>query len=202
MQRLYQVYPEPSIELNFKSPFELLVATILAAQATDKVVNTLTPILFQKYPSIQSMAEAPVDEIDTLVNKVLFHKNKSQSIKASAQAIMYKHHGQVPDTLEELDALPGVARKTANVVLNNAYHKPYGIVIDTHGIRLSNKFGLTSSKDPVQIEKDLMKLLPRDKWIDFGNLITLHGRYFCIARPHSCTNCPLGDLCPEYPWIH
>jgi len=200
INRLYQVYPHPKIELDFKNPFELLVATIMAAQTTDKLVNTLTPALFQKFPTIQAMAEADIEEIFTLISKVSFPGNKAKNIKAAAQMIMDKHSGQVPQTMEELDSLPGVARKTANVVLNNAFGITYGIAIDTHGIRLSNKLGLSQSKDPVKIEADLMQIVPKDKWIDFGNLLTLHGRHFCIARPHTCQNCPLRDLCPEYPW--
>lgn len=198
MRRLYKDYPHPKVELDFKNPFELLIATILAAQCTDKLVNTITPALFSKFPTIESFAEASVEDIDSLISKVTFHFNKAKNIKAAAQMIMEEYHGKVPETMAELDALPGVARKTANVVLNNALGKPEGIVIDTHGIRLSNKLGLTTEKDPVKIEQDLMKLVPRDKWIDFGNLLTLHGRHKCVARPHKCEDCPLDDLCPEY----
>ncbi len=198
MKRLYKVYPNPKVELDFKTPFELLVATIMAAQTTDKLVNTLTPALFKKYPTIQAMADADGEDILKLISKVSFPSNKAKNIKAAAQMIIEKYGGKVPQTMEELDALPGVARKTANVVLNNVFGKPEGIVIDTHGIRLSNKLGFTKEKDPVKIEQDLMTIVPKDKWIDFGNLITLHGRHMCVARPHTCENCPLGDLCPEY----
>lgn len=198
LKRLYKDYPKPYVELDFNSPWELLVATIMAAQATDKLVNTLTPALFAKFKTIKDMANADVETIDALISKVTFHGNKSKNIKAAAQMIMEKHDGKVPETMEELDALPGVARKTANVVLNNAFGKPEGIVIDTHGIRLSNKLGLSDSKDPVKIEEDLMELVPKEKWIDFGNLITLHGRHKCVSRPHTCEDCCLGDLCPEY----
>ncbi len=197
-RRLKRDNPNPIVELDYETPFQLLVATILAAQATDKKVNTLTPELFKRYPTIQAMAEADWEEVDKLVNQVLFHKNKSKHIVGSAKQIMEKHGGEVPRTMEELDALPGVARKTANVVLGSAFGIPSGIVIDTHGIRLANKLGLTTSKDPVKIEQDLMDLLPQDTWIDFGHLITLHGRHTCKAKPHDCTDCALGDLCPEY----
>ena len=198
MKRLYKVYPKPKVELNFSNPFELLVATIMAAQTTDKLVNTLTPALFKKYPTIKAVADAEVEDIFNFISKVSFPGNKAKNIKAAAQMIVEKYAGKVPQTMVELDALPGVARKTANVVLNNAFGKTEGIAIDTHGIRLSNKLGLTTEKDPVKIERDLMELVPKDKWIDFGNLLTLHGRYMCVARPHTCENCPLGDLCPEY----
>lgn len=198
LKRLSAANPHPKIELDYTTPFELLAATILAAQATDKKVNTLTPALFAKYKTVDAYAKASWEDIDSLVGGVMFHKNKSKNIQAAAQMIMEKHGGKVPQTMEELDALPGVARKTANVVLSNAFGIAEGITIDTHGIRLSQRFGLTEEKTPEKIEEDLMKLIPQDKWIIFGNLITLHGRHLCVARPHTCDNCPLGDLCPEF----
>ncbi|HLD24993.1 MAG TPA: endonuclease III, partial [Patescibacteria group bacterium] len=154
--------------------------------------------LFAKYKTIKNYADAPVDDIDRMVAKINFHSNKSNNIVAAAQMIMERFDGSVPDTMEKLDALPGVARKTANVILGSIFGKAEGIVIDTHGIRLANKLGLTTSKDPVKIEQELMAIVPKDTWIDFGHLLTLHGRYQCTARPHSCDHCPLGDLCPEY----
>lgn len=198
MERLYKVYPKPYVELDYKTPFQLLVATIMAAQCTDKLVNTLTPALFKSFKTIQDMANATVEDIDLLISKVTFHANKAKNIKACAQIIMEQHGGKVPETMEELDALPGVARKTANVVLNNAIGKSYGIAIDTHGIRLSHRLGLSDGKTPEKIELELMEYIPKEKWADFGNLLTLHGRHKCTARPHTCENCPLGDLCPEY----
>jgi endonuclease-3 len=197
-KRLSKVYPTIIVELDYKTPFQLLVATIMAAQTTDKLVNTLTPALFAKYPTIKDMAEANVEDIAAIISKVNFAANKAKNIKASAQIIMEKHDGEVPKTMEELDALPGVARKTANVVLGHAFGIPSGIVIDTHGIRLSNKLGLSDKKTPEKIEQDLMELIPQDKWIHFGSMLTLHGRHKCVARPHECKDCPLGDLCPEY----
>jgi endonuclease-3 len=196
--RLLKAMPNPKVELDYKTPFELLVATILSAQCTDKLVNTVTPALFAKYPTPAAMAKATVPEIEDLVHKVTFYSAKAKNILAASQMIMDTYGGVMPQTMEDLDALPGVARKTANVVLGSAFGIPSGIVIDTHGIRLSNKLGLTKEKDPVKIEQDLMKLLPQDKWITFGHLLTLHGRYTCIAKAHTCENCPLGDLCPEY----
>lgn len=198
MKRLYTVYPKPYVELTFKTPFQLLVATIMAAQTTDKLVNTLTPVLFGKYKTIGDMAQANVEDIAQIIRKVNFHANKAKYIRASAQMIMEKYGGKVPETMEDLIALPGVARKTANVVLNNALGKPAGIVVDTHGIRLSQRLGLSNEKKPEKIEQDLMAIVPKEKWADFGNLLTLHGRHTCVARPHTCDNCPLGDLCPEY----
>jgi endonuclease III len=197
-KRLLVVYPKPIVELNFTTPFELLVATIMAAQTTDKLVNTLTPALFKKYPTIKDMAEANIVDIGELIRKVNFFSNKAKNIKAAAQMIVEKHNGRVPETMEELDSLPGVARKTANVVLGHAFGTASGIVIDTHGIRMSHRLGLSDQKTPEKIEKDLMELLPQDKWIAFGSMITLHGRHLCVSRPHACEDCPLGDLCPEY----
>lgn len=197
-RRLHKAMPNPKVELLFTTPFELLVATILSAQCTDKLVNTVTPALFSKYSTIQSFADATADDIDAMIMKINFHPNKAKNIQGAAKMIIEKYNGVVPQTMEELDALPGVARKTANVVLGSAFGIALGIVIDTHGIRLSNKLGLTTQKDPVKIEQDLMKLIPKKQWIDFGQLLTLHGRYVCVARPHTCDHCPLGDLCPEY----
>jgi len=198
IKRLYTTNPHPKVELHYSTPFELLVATILSAQCTDKLVNIVTPSLFAKYTTIQAFADTSIENIDSMITKINFHPNKAKNIQGAAKMIIEKYNGVVPQTMDELDALPGVARKTANVVLASAFGIAAGIVIDTHGIRLSNKLGLTTNKDPVKIEQDLMKLIPKDKWIDFGHLLTLHGRYVCTARPHTCDNCPLGDLCPEY----
>lgn len=196
--RLLADNPNPVVELNYTSPWELLVSVILSAQATDKLVNTVTPGLFKKFPTLQDIANADINDVDREVSKVNFHFNKSKNIVASAKMIIDAYGGEVPKTMEELDALPGVARKTANVVLGSAFDIASGIVIDTHGIRMSNRLGLTTQKDPVKIEAELMELLPKNAWIKFGQLLTLHGRHKCVARPHTCHNCPLGDLCPEY----
>ena len=197
-KRLLADNPHPRVELDYRTPWELLVAVMLSAQATDKLVNTVTPGLFVKFPTVSDMAKADVLDVDREVSKVNFHYNKSKNIIASAKEIVAKHHGEVPQTMEDLDALPGVARKTANVVLGSAFHIASGIVIDTHGIRLANKLGLVDTPDPVKIEAELMHLLPKETWIQFGQLLTLHGRHVCTARPHDCSHCPLGDLCPEY----
>lgn len=197
-KRLSQAMPGRKIELDYNTPWELLVATILSAQCTDKVVNSVTPALFQAFANVQQFADSDVTVIDSYIKKITFHTNKAKNIHAAANVIVQKHGGIVPKTMEELDALPGVARKTANVVLGHAFHVAEGIVIDTHGMRLSHRLGLSTEKDPVKIEQELMALLPKETWIDFGSLLTLHGRYVCIARPHTCLNCPLGDLCPEY----
>jgi len=197
LKRLYLAYPKPKTALIYKTPWELLVATILSAQATDKVVNTVTPALFKKYQSIKSFAQSKLSELDKDISRVNFHSNKAKSIQGAAKMILEKYKGKVPDNMEDLDLLPGVARKTANVVLGNAYGKNEGIVVDTHVIRLSQKLGLTSQKDPVKIEADLMKIVPRNKWRDFSHLLINFGREYCPARPHKCISCPLGDLCPD-----
>lgn len=199
IKRLSKVYPNPKIALKFRNPYELLIATILSAQATDVSVNLATPALFKKYPKPEDLAKAPIPEIDTFINKINFHSNKAKMIKGAAQMVVDKFHGKVPENMEDLDSLPGVARKTANVVLGSAFHKSEGIVVDTHVIRLTNKLGLTTSKDPVKIEKDLMKIVPKSEWITFPLMLILHGREMCTARPHTCENCPLGNLCPDAP---
>lgn len=197
IQKLKKVYPNPKIELVFENPYQLLIATILSAQATDVSVNLATPELFKKYPDPKSLAKAPLDNIDSYIKKINFHNNKAALIKKCITELLAEFNGKVPDNMEDLDSLPGVARKSANVVLGSAFHKSEGIVIDTHMIRLSNKLGLTNSKDPVQIEKDLMKIVPKEHWIDFPLMLILHGRHFCTARSHTCENCPLEELCPD-----
>lgn len=196
-RRLKKVWPHPHTALNYTNPLELLVATILSAQATDKLVNVVTPSLFQKYKTAGDYAWAKLDDLDKDSSRVNFHRNKAKSIQAAAKIIDEKYGGKVPDTMDELDALPGVARKTANVVLGNAFHKAEGIVVDTHVMRLSQKLGLTDQKTPEKIEQDLMKIVPRSDWIDFSHLLINFGRQYCPARPHICDNCPLGDLCPD-----
>ncbi|MBI3486175.1 endonuclease III [Candidatus Daviesbacteria bacterium] len=197
LERLYKTWPHPKTALEFENPFQLLIATILSAQATDISVNLATPALFNKYPDAKSLAKAEVLEIDKLITKINFHTNKAKTIKAAAQMLIDKFNSKVPENMEDLDSLPGVARKTANVVLGNAFKKAEGIVVDTHVMRLANKLGLTNSKDPVKIEQDLMQIVPKENWIDFAHLLINFGRKYCPARPHECANCPLGDLCPD-----
>ncbi len=194
LKQLYTLYPEPKTALLYKTPLQLLIATILSAQATDKLVNQITPVLFAKYKTAKDFADASVEEIDKQISKVNFHTNKAKNIHAAAKIIEEKYHGNVPDTMEELDSLPGVARKTANVVLGNVFHKSEGIVVDTHVMRLAQKFGLTKEKTPEKIEQDLMQIVPREKWIDFSHLLINFGRQYCSARSHKCKTHPLGNL--------
>ena len=197
IDRLKKVYPDAKIALDFENPFQLLIATILAAQSTDVGVNQATPQLFKHYPTPEKMAQASREDLDQYITKVNFHWNKTKLIKDASQMIVDKFGGKVPENMKDLDSLPGVARKTANVVLSCAFRKPEGIIIDTHMIRMSNRLGLTESKDPVKIEQDLMAIVPKEHWIDFPLMLILHGRHFCTARPHTCEGCPLGDLCPD-----
>lgn len=197
IKRLKKVYPKAKIALDFKNSFELLISTILAAQSTDVGVNRATPALFKRYPDPQKLASAKPEDVDKFISKVNFHWNKSKMIINTARTLIDKFGGKVPNNMEDLDSLPGVARKTANVVLSCAFGKPEGIIIDTHMIRMSNRLGLTDSKDPVKIEKDLMEIVPKKYWIDFPLMLILHGRHVCTARPHTCKDCPLGDLCPD-----
>ncbi len=192
--RLKKIYPHPKTALEFTNAFELLIATILSAQCTDKLVNTVTPELFKKYPDPQSMAKATVEDIDSLIKKVTFHGNKAKNIKAASEQIVEKHGGKIPDTMEDLDALPGVARKTANVVLGDAFHKSEGIVVDTHVIRAVGRLGLSNSDKPEKIEEDLMKIVPKDMWIEFPHLLILYGREYAPARPKPGVTDILEDL--------
>lgn len=197
IKRLKKVYPDAKIALDFENPFQLLIATILAAQSTDVGVNKVTPELFKHFPTPQSLAKASREDLDKYITKVNFHWNKTKLIKDCAQMIVDKFAGKVPENMKDLDSLSGVARKTANVVLSCAFGKPEGIMVDTHMIRMSQKLGLTTEKDPVKIEKDLMEIVAKEHWIDFPLMLILHGRHFCTARPHSCENCPLENLCPD-----
>ena len=192
-----KVYPSAHCELDFRNPMELLVATILSAQSTDKRVNMVTPALFKKYRTARDYANAPQAELENAIKSTGFYRNKAKSIRGAMLAIVEKHDGKVPNTMEQLCALPGVGRKTANVVLGNAFHKDEGIVVDTHVIRLSQRLGLTKQKDPVKIERDLMKLVPRDHWTDWSHWLIWHGRRRCYARKPDCSNCEVFRLCPS-----
>jgi len=190
-----KIYPDAHCELDFRNPLELLVATILSAQSTDKRVNMVTPSLFRKYRTAKDYAEAPLPALENAIKSTGFYRNKAKSIRGAMREIVEKHGGKVPDTMAELFALPGVGRKTANVVLGNAFHKDEGIVVDTHVIRLSQRLGLTKQKDPVKIELDLMKLVPRAHWTDWSHWLIWHGRRRCYARKPDCSRCEVFKLC-------
>jgi endonuclease III len=196
---LPQVYPDAHCELDFKTPLQLLIATILSAQCTDKRVNVVTPALFRRYRSAAAFASAPPADLEKAIQSTGFFRNKTKSIRAAAGAIEEKHGGKVPQTMDELHALPGVGRKTANVVLGNAFHKNEGVVVDTHVARLSQRLGLTTQQDPEKIERDLMRLIPRNHWTDWSHWLIWHGRRRCFARKPDCENCELLRLCPSGP---
>lgn len=197
IKRLSKTYPEAKTELHFKTSFELLAATILSAQATDVGVNRVTERLFKKYKSIKDFAEANPAELEKDVSSINFYKNKAKNIKTSAQIIMDKFKGKVPQTMEELVTLPGVARKTGNIVLTNAFGIYEGIAVDTHVRRLSQRLGITHHEDPVKIERDLMELTPKEHWGDISHMLILHGRRICAARTPKHTECVLFDICPS-----
>lgn len=194
---LKTTYPLALCALHHKSPFQLLVATILSAQCTDERVNMVTPKLFAKYPTVKELAKADQADVEDLVRSTGFYKNKATNLIGMAQAVVQQHKGKLPETLEELVELPGVGRKTANVLLGTAFGIPSGVVVDTHVKRLSYLLGLTASQNPEQIERDLMELLPPEQWIDFSHRLIHHGRRICIARRPKCNECPLLALCPR-----
>jgi len=195
--RLKNMYPKAKCSLDYTNAFELLIATILSAQSTDVRVNIVTKSLFRKYPDPQSFARAAQPEMERDVKQTGFFRNKAKAVIACSKASMEKHGGAVPQTMEELTALPGVGRKTANVVLGNAFKKNVGIVVDTHVARVSARLGLTANSDPVKIEEDLMKLIPQKEWTVFSHRLIYHGRQICIARKPKCSECRLNELCPS-----
>jgi endonuclease III len=195
--RLQQHYPQVRFALDFHTPLQLLVATILAAQCTDARVNQVTPALFRRYPTARAFAEADLAELEEMVKTTGFFRNKARALKSVGQALLAEHDGEVPDDMDGLVALPGVGRKTANVVLGNAFGINEGIAVDTHVQRLSRRLGLTEETDPENIESDLMPLIPRESWTLFAHLMQAHGRAICQARRPECPVCPVADLCPS-----
>ncbi|MFO7866085.1 MAG: endonuclease III [Candidatus Aminicenantes bacterium] len=190
-------YPRSRTALNYENPLQILVATILSAQSTDKKVNEITPVLFKKYPTAERLAEASPEEVEDIIRPTGFFRNKTKSILGSACRIRDRYEGEVPSTMEELLTLPGVARKTANIVLSSAFHKASGIAVDTHVMRLSRRLGFTRGKNPDKIEKDLMVLVPRKNWLHFNFMLVNFGRDICQARRPRCGACPLSHLCPS-----
>ena len=197
LKRLPAIYPDAHCELVYSNPLELLVATILSAQCTDKRVNMVTPGLFRRCPTAVDYAAISQEEMEVLIHSTGFYRNKSKNIRAMATALLERHGGEVPSTLEALAALPGVGRKTANVVLGNAFSKNEGIVVDTHVSRLSQRLGLTKFTDPIRIEQALIKLFPRPFWTDLSHCLIFHGRRRCPARKPDCDQCELNDICPS-----
>jgi endonuclease-3 len=195
--RLKAEYPDARTELDWQSPLELLVATVLSAQTTDVQVNRVTQTLFAKYRTAEDYANADPSELEEDIRPTGFYRNKARSLRNMAAALVEEHGGEVPSTMRELVALPGVGRKTANVVLGNAFGVDEGIVVDTHVRRVSGRLGLTENEDPVKIERDLMQVVPGEDWTVFSHLLILHGRRTCKARKPDCPNCVLNDICPS-----
>ena len=192
-----KIYPGAHCELVFKNPLQLLVATILSAQCTDKRVNLVTPALFRKYRTARDYFGASQTELENAIRSTGFFRNKAKSIRAATSTIAEKFHGRVPETMAELRGLPGVGRKTANVVLGNAFGKDEGIVVDTHVMRLSQRLRLTKNVDPEKIERDLMKLVPHEHWTNWSHWLIWHGRRRCFARKPDCSQCEIFRLCPS-----
>jgi endonuclease III len=195
--RLRDAYPDARVSLDFENPFQLLIATILSAQSTDARVNIVTKDLFRKYPDAEALAGADPAQVEEDIRPTGFFRNKTKSIMGAASAIVERHGGAVPDTMEELVALPDVGRKTANVVLGNAFRKSEGVVVDTHVGRVSGRLGLTAHADAEKIEQDLIAAFPREEWTSIAHRMILHGRHICIARKPKCGQCVLSDLCPS-----
>jgi endonuclease III len=197
LTRLRAAYPDARCALDHRGAFELLCATILSAQCTDVRVNLVTPVLFGRYPTPEALARAKQTEVEEIIRSTGFFRNKARSLIGMAQALVADYGGEVPRTMEQLQALPGVGRKTANVILGNAFGINEGITVDTHVTRLSRLLGLTRHADPVKIERDLMALFPRDQWALLSHLLIFHGRQVCVARRPRCHDCVLSDICPS-----
>jgi endonuclease-3 len=197
MKRLHRLYPDAHCELDFKNPLELAIATILSAQCTDKRVNQVTPALFAKYQNVKDYARAELSDIELMIRPTGFFRSKALSIQKSAKTLIQKFNGEMPKTMKDLVTLRGVARKTANVILGTAFGLSEGIVVDTHVKRVSFRLGLTRKINPVQIEKDLMPIIPQKDWIFFGHAVVRHGRRVCVARKPKCGTCFLNSICPH-----
>lgn len=195
---LKDTYPDAKCSLDFTTPFEMLVAVILSAQCTDERVNKTTPALFSKYSTPEDFANMPLEELENFIHPCGFYKNKAKNIKATAQIIVDKYDGKVPETMEELMDLPGVGRKTANVVMLEAFDKPQGIAVDTHCKRISNKIGFSNEKEPEKIEQDLLKIIPKEYYKDMNHILIWHGRNTCVARNPKCEMCTINKYCKEY----
>lgn len=196
LERLYKIWPHPKTELHYSTPFQLMIAVMLSTQTPDRTTNMVTRDLFSRYPDAKALADAPTNDIDSIIDRINYHHNKAKYIKDAARIITDKYGGTVPDSMIELIAIPGIGRKVANVLLNELFNKHEGIAVDTHVMRLSQALGLTSETHPVKIEKDLMKIVPKKHWTAFSHLLILYGRYYCPARKIVCRDCMLlKDLC-------
>ena len=195
--RLKRAHPDAHCELDHETPLQLLMATILSAQCTDKRVNTVTPSLFKRFPTALALADAKQEELEEMIKSTGFFRNKAKSLIGLGKALVERHGGAVPDSMETLVKLPGVGRKTANVILGNAFGKNEGVVVDTHVGRLSLRLGLTRETDPVKVERELMPLIPREDWTMLAHVLVFHGRRICYARTPKCEICVLSEICPS-----
>ena len=202
VETLKTTYPDATCSLNFKTPFQLVIAVMLSAQCTDERVNLTTPILFKKYPTIESFANCDISELEEIIHPCGFYKNKAKNARACANKILNDFNGEVPHTMEELVTLPGVGRKSANVILLEVFGIANGIAVDTHAKRISNRIGLSKEKDPSKIEQDLIKLFPKDYLKDINHLFVWHGRKTCIARNPKCKQCTIQKFCKKYKAEH
>ena len=194
---LNKTYPEARCSLDHKDPLQLLVSTILSAQCTDERVNIVTQSLFKKYKKAKDYASAPIEELEADIKSTGFYRNKAKNIQGCCRTLAEKFGGKVPPDLDELVQMPGIGRKTANVVLGTAFQLPTGVVVDTHVSRLARRMGLTTSENPEKVEADLMRLIPKKEWIDISHRLIQHGRRICKARKPDCENCPVTDICPK-----
>lgn len=197
IELLEKEHPDAKIALHYSNPLELLVATMLSAQSTDETINKVTKTLFKKYTKPADYANSDLKELERDIRSTGFYHNKAKNLKNSAKMLVEKYNSKVPETMEELTKLPGVARKTANIVLNNAYDVIAGVAVDTHVRRLAQRIGLTENKDPNKIEKDLMSIVPKDKWMLITDLLIFHGRRVCTAKKPNCAGCALSKICPS-----
>ncbi len=197
LRRLRKAYPAARCTLDFDSPLQLMVATILSAQCTDERVNKVTPELFHKYPDAKAFAQADLDELQQDIQSTGFFRNKAKAIRAASRRIVDEYGGEVPMEMESLVDLPGIGRKTANVILGNTGHRPGGVVVDTHVGRVSRRLGWTNETDAVKVEKELSRVIPPKDWVRAGHELILHGRKVCVARKPRCSICPLNDICPS-----
>ena len=195
--RLKKAYPDAHCALDHRTPLQLLIATILSAQCTDVRVNMVTPELFKRFPDAASLAAANITDIEQIIRSTGFYRAKARAIQQTAKLLVERYNGKVPDTMESLTSLSGVGRKTANVVLGNAFGKNVGIVVDTHVGRIARRLGLTTHENPEKVEQDLMKLVPQKQWALFAHLLIFHGRQICFARKPNCDSCTLADICPS-----
>ncbi|MCI9177539.1 MAG: endonuclease III [Clostridia bacterium] len=197
IEKLKLTYPDAKCSLDFETPFQMMIAVMLSAQCTDERVNLTTPSLFAKYPTAEKMAKAPLEDLESLIHACGFYKNKAKNMKLASQKILSDFNGKVPKTMEELMSIPGVGRKSANVVMLEAFNKPQGIAVDTHAKRISNRIGLSKQSEPEKIEQDLLKQFPKEYYKDINHILIWHGRNICTARNPKCETCPIYEICQK-----